>query len=85
MFFKLQALLIFLSLSLLVITVYELGYHDRAEPWKNYSQPQLAAHSSLEKEAEILSELERQQRFSREKAGDASLLDKPNIFNPIAL
>lgn len=80
---KLRFLLLILSLGVMAWSTYEFKFKDASEPWKNYTKPQLAAHSSLEKEGLILQELERQQRFQGYKINDPSLLDKPNIFNPL--
>ena len=83
MLFRFQFSLIVLSFLLLGIMAYEIKFKNSATAWENYKQPQLAEYSSLDQEAEILQELERQQRFETYKALDPSAFTKSNIFNPI--
>ena len=76
-----------LTIAFAFILLLYLGYlafvKDTAKSWINYSQPQLAAYTSLEQDQEILKELDRQTRYNSYKPLDPVYFVKPNIFQTI--
>lgn len=71
------------AIFLLLYLAYEGFMHDSSKKWKDYKKPQLAAYTSLEKDEEILKELDRQTRFNSYKPLDPAYFVKPNIFQTI--
>ncbi len=78
-----QKITITLALLLLAFLGYEAFGKNSAKPWKNFNKPQLAAFTSLEKDEEILQELNRQTRFRTYKPLDPTFFVKPTIFDVI--
>ncbi|MFH0837972.1 MAG: hypothetical protein V1880_01760 [Patescibacteria group bacterium] len=72
-----------LSVVLIIFLGYQAFFNNTAKAWKNYSQPQLAAYTSLEQDEEILKELDRQTRYNTYKPLDPAYFVKPNIFQTI--
>jgi len=68
---------------LILFLAYESFFHDSSKKWTNYTQPQLAAYTSLEQDEAILKELDRQTRFNSYKSLDPAYFVKPNIFQTI--
>lgn len=78
-----RKIVISLAIILIAYLGYEAIFHDSAKQWTNFNKPQLAAFTSLEKDEEILKELDRQSRFNSYKPLDPVFFVKPNIFNTI--
>jgi hypothetical protein len=74
---------IILTAVLLVYLGYEASFHNTAQKWKNFREPQLAAYTSLEQDEAILKELDRQTRFNSYKPLDPVYFVKPSIFQTI--
>ena len=68
---------------LIVFLAYDAFFHNTAKLWRNYSEPQLAAYTSLEQDEEILRELDLQTRFNTYKPLDPAYFVKPHIFQTI--
>ena len=78
-----RKLTIVFSILLILVLGYEAFLKNNARPWQHYSEPQLAAYTSLEQDEEILKELDRQTRFNTYKPLDPAYFVKPNIFQTI--
>jgi len=71
------------AIMLIIFLGYQAFFNNTARHWKNYSEPQLAAYTSLEQDEEILKELDRQTRYNTYKPLDPAYFVKPNIFQTI--
>ena len=79
----LRKLTVVFAVFLILYLGYQAFLHDGSKKWKNYSQPQLAAYTSLEQDEAILKELDRQTKFNSYKPLDPAFFVKPNIFQTI--
>jgi len=78
-----RKIVILFSIILIIYLGLEAFVNNDAKQWKNYSEPQLASFTSLEKDEVILNELESQTHYKTYKPLDPVFFVKPNIFQTI--